>query len=60
MNADELRDFLNTRQARFVEDRIQSATRFKGPSGEIFCVYDTGRFVPQGNTESPLAQAVQE
>lgn len=57
---EELRDLLAQRQVKFEEDRIQSATRFRCSDGEIFCVYDTGRFVPQGNTESDLAAAVKE
>lgn len=60
MKAEDLRDFLNLRQFRFTEDRIQRATRFRGTDGEIFCVYDTGRFVPQGNQKSPLAVALEE
>jgi predicted nucleotide-binding protein len=61
MKAEDLRDFLEqTLQVKCEEDRIQSATRFRGPDGEIFCVYDTGRFVPQGNTESSLAHAVKD
>src|SRR6266404_2282751 len=57
---EELRDLLAQRQVKFEEDRIQSATRFRCPDGEIFCVYDTGRFVPQGNTESDLAVEVKD
>ncbi len=60
MRAEDLRDFLRQRQAQVTEDRIQSATRFRGPDGEIFCVYDTGKFVPQGNRKSTLAVAVEE
>ena len=60
MKAEELRDLLSQRQVKFEEDRIQSATRFRGPDGEIFCVYDSGTFVSQGNTDSDLAQAVKE
>lgn len=60
MKADELRDYLNQNKVRFDEDHIQNATRFRGPDGEVFCVYDTGRFVPQGNRKSPLALAVGE
>ncbi|SRR6266852_3176312 len=61
MRAEELRDFLeHALQVKCEEDRIQNATRFRGPDGEIFCVYDTGRFVPQGNKDSSLAQAVKE
>ncbi len=59
MKAEDLRDFLKQRQAQVGEDRIQSATRFRGPDGEIFCVYDTGKFVPQGNLKSGLAVAVE-
>ena len=60
MKADDLRDFLNQKQVDFTEDRIQLAARFRGPDGEIFCVYDSGKFVPQGNTESDLGRAVKE
>lgn len=60
MKAEDLRDLLAQRQVQFEEDRIQSATRFRGPDGEIFCIYDTGKFVPQGNTESDLALAIKE
>lgn len=60
MKADDLRDFLNLQHVPINEDRIQSATRFRGPEGEIFCVYDTGKFVPQGNRKSALAVAVAE
>jgi predicted nucleotide-binding protein len=60
VKAEDLRDFLKQRQAQVSEDRIQNATRFRGPDGEIFCVYDTGKFVPQGNRKSALAIAVEE
>ena len=60
MKAEDLKDFLKLRQVRINEDRIQGATRFRGPEGEIFCVYDTGKFVPQGNRKSALAGAVEE
>ena len=60
MRTEDLRDFLKQRQVQVSEDRIQSATRFRGPDGEIFCVYDTGKFVPQGNRKSGLAVAVEE
>jgi hypothetical protein len=51
VKSEELRDLRTQRQVKFEEDRIQSATRFRCPDGEVFCVYDTGRFVPQGNIE---------
>lgn len=60
VKAEDLRDFLKQKQVNYSEDQIQSATRFRGPDGEIFCLYNTGRFVPQGNTESDLARAVKE
>lgn len=60
MKAEDLRDFLKLRQVCINEDRIQNATRFRGPDGEIFCVYDSGKFVPQGNRKSPLACTVEE
>ena len=60
VKAEDLRDFLRQRQVQVSEDRIQNATRFRGPDGEIFCVYDTGKFVPQGNRKSALAASVQE
>ena len=58
MKAEDLKEFLKQRQVEANEDRIQNATRFRGPDGEIFCVYDTGKFVPQGNLKSALAAAV--
>lgn len=60
MKAEDLRHFLTLRQVQFEEDRIQSAVRFRGPDGEVFCVYDTGTLVPQGNLKSPLAVAIEE
>jgi predicted nucleotide-binding protein len=60
VKAEDLREFLRQREAQFEEDRIQSATRFRGPDGEVFCVYDTGRFVPQGNLKSALAVAIED
>jgi predicted nucleotide-binding protein len=57
---DDLREFLKMRQVPLDEDRIQNATRLKGPDGEIFCLYDTGRFVLQGNRKSDLAVGVHE
>jgi len=60
VKAEDLRDFLKQRQVHPIEDRIQSATRFRCPDGEIFCVYDTGKFVPQGNRKSGLGVAVEE
>jgi predicted nucleotide-binding protein len=60
VKAEDLRDFLKQRQVHINEDRIQGATRFRGPEGEIFCVYDTGKLVPQGNRRSALAGAIEE
>lgn len=60
MKAEDLRDFLKQRQICFKEDRIQRAMRIRGPEGEIFCVYDTGKFVLQGNRKSGLASTVEE
>lgn len=58
MKAEDLRDFLKQRQVPVCEDRIQNATRFRGPDGEIFCVYDTGKIVLQGNRKTTLATGV--
>src|SRR6266851_2048849 len=60
VKAEDLRDFLKQRQVQVSEGRIQNATRFSGPGGETFCVYDSGKFVPQGNRKSALAVAVEE
>jgi predicted nucleotide-binding protein len=60
VKADELRNFLKQRDIGFEEDSIQNATRFRGPDGEVFCVYDTSKLVLQGNRESALATAVDE
>jgi predicted nucleotide-binding protein len=60
VRAEDLRAFLTERGTQFEEDQIQSAIRFRGPDGEVFCVYDTGSFVPQGNRGSALAVAVED
>lgn len=60
MKAEDLREFLKQRDTQFEEDQIQSATRFRGPDGEVFCVYDTGKLVHQGNRNSALAVAVED
>ena len=60
MKTEDVRDFLKQRQVSVSEDRIQNATRLRGPDGEIFCIYDSGKFVPQGNRKSALAVAVEE
>lgn len=60
MKPDDLRAFLTQRQVQFAEEPIQNATQFRGPDGEILCVYDSGKFVPQGNRKSALALAVDE
>lgn len=59
MKLEDLRSFLKQRGVTPDEDRIQNATRLRGPDGEVFCVYDSGSFVHQGNRTSSLAKAVE-
>ncbi len=59
MTADELRNFLTQRQAKFQEKEVPYGVQFRCPSGEIFSVYQTGKLSVQGK-DSELAEAVRQ
>ena len=59
MKADDLRGFLRQRGVVTEEERIQNAVQLRGPNGEVFCVYDSGAFVLQGDRSTALARAVE-
>jgi predicted nucleotide-binding protein len=58
MKPEELRAFFAQRGTAVTESAIQNATRFKGPDGEVFCLYDFGKLVLQGNVKTELARDV--
>ncbi len=59
MTADELRRYLTQRRVDFKESEVQHGTQFRCTSGEIFNVFQTGRFSPQGKRGTDLANAVE-
>ncbi len=48
MKTDELRDYLSRKAVEFTEEKIPYGTLFRCPDGEIFTVYDKGKFTAQG------------
>lgn len=59
MTIDDLRAHLLEIGAKFVEEDIQHGKRLRGPEDELFCVFDSGKFVRQGKATA-LARSVEE